>query len=728
MAPNAPIENWIFREIAFPKDHYSHKETVFTIGNGYFSSRGGFEEGYPGENATTFVHGVFNDVPIFKTELVNFPKWYSLRILFEDEEFNLGAGKILDYYRDLNMANGLLTRRVTWQSPQGRQATIQFERFMDMANIHHAALRFCIYDICFEGRLSIQAAIPGVVSNERYRHWRHINQGRCGENSSFLELKTMNTGIRAGISQAVHVSVDNGYQYAYWDAQWMPTQTYLMEAKPGDRIEGSKHSVVYTSRDVDQPVSHAVKEATSLLKIGFDQTLRENQKVWTSLWEDSNVTIEGDDLADRALRYNLFQVLVAAPRQDETVSIGAKTLSGYGYRGHVFWDTEIFILPFLIYTQPKIAKNLLMYRYNTLPGARIKAKEQGFEGAMFAWESAATGEEVTPKWVTGPEGDLVRVWCGDIEQHITADVVYAIKQYWQATGDDAFIKNYGAEIVFSAAQFYASRLEWQPDTGSYHIRDVIGPDEYHEHVNDNAFTNLMAMWVLEFSKQIYHWLITESPKTYTALLKKLNLTKQALGSWPEMASKIALHVRDDGIIEQFAGYFDLERIDQETLEPRDQSLQSIYGIEGVQQYQFIKQPDVVMALYLLRGWFDRQQIIENLAFFTPRTDLSYGSSLGPSIQATMLARYGDVEEAKALFLSTLLTDLENNRGNTPDGIHAASAGAVWQVTVFGFSGLKLSEGEPDISPRLPQGWKRVRFNIYWKNRKIPFDINQKYAL
>jgi trehalose/maltose hydrolase-like predicted phosphorylase len=723
-----PTENWTIKESEFPKENYSHKETVFTIGNGYFSSRGGFEEGYPDENATTFVHGVFNDVPVYKTELVNFPTWYAICVNFEDEVFNLSSGKILAYDRDLNMANGLLTRRVTWQSPQGRQATIQFERFMNMANLHHGALRFCIDDIRFEGQVSIQAAIPGVVSNERYRHWRHINQGRYGENSSFLELETMETGIRAGISQAVHVNADNGCQCAYWDAHWMPTQTYLMDIKPGDRIEGTKHCVIYTSRDVDQPGSVALNEAVSLSDIGFDQSLQENQKVWTSLWDNSNITIEGDDCADRALRYNLFQILVAAPRHDDTISIGAKTLSGYGYRGHVFWDTEIFILPFLIFTQPKIAKNLLMYRYHTLPGARAKAKEQGFEGAMFAWESAATGEEVTPKWVTGPEGELIRVWCGDIEQHITADVVYAIKQYWQATGDDAFMKNFGAEIVFSAAQFYASRLEWQPDTESYHIRNVIGPDEYHEHVDNNAFTNLMGKWVLEFSEEVKDWLKTESSRLYTALLKKLNLNEQVLDLWPEMASKITLHVGQDGVIEQFEGYFDLAFKDQGTLEPRDQSLQSIFGVEGVQQYQFIKQPDVVMALYLLRGWFDRQQIIENMAFYTPRTDLSFGSSLGPSIQATMLARYGDVEEAKALFLSTLLTDLENNRGNTPDGIHAASAGAVWQVTVFGFAGLSLNEGKPYVHPRLPQGWERVGFKVHWKNREIPFDINQKYAL
>lgn len=715
-------------ETEFPKNNFNHKETVFTIGNGYFSSRGSFEEGYPGENPTTFVNGVFNDVPVYKTELVNFPSWYALRINFEDELFDLNSGKILDYFRSLNLANGLLTRRVNWQSPQGRRATIQFERFMDMAHIHHAGLRFCIDDINFVGKVSIQAVIPGVVSNERYCHWLHIDQGRSGENSSFLELETMETGIRAGISQAVHIIADNEYKYEYWDAKWMPTQVYTMDLKPGDRIDGTKHSVIYTSREVEEPVTYAVEESASFLKSGFDHSLQAHNKIWINLWDDSNIIIDGDDLADRALRFNLFQILIAAPRHDETVGIAAKTLSGYGYRGHVFWDTEIFILPFLIFTQPKIAKNLLMYRYHTLPEARAKAKAKGFQGAMFAWESAATGEEVTPRWVTGPDGDLVRIWCGDIEQHITGDVVYAIKRYWQATCDDAFMKNYGAEIVFSAAQFYASRIEWLPETQSFHIRDVIGPDEYHEHVDDNAFTNLMAKWVLEYAEEVKDWIKTISHEKFSDLLNKLNLTEIEIDSWPEKASKITLRVRPDGVIEQFDGYFDLDFVEQKTLEPRGQSLQSFYGIKGVQKYQFIKQPDVAMALYLLRGWFDRNQISQNLAYYTPRTDLTHGSSLGPSIQATMLARYGDVEEAKTLFVSTLLTDLENKRGNTPDGIHAASAGAVWQVIIFGFAGLDITNAEPSVNPRLPQGWEGIRFNIHLKNRKIPFDINQKYAL
>jgi trehalose/maltose hydrolase-like predicted phosphorylase len=715
--------NWHIVEDEFPNPNYHHKETVFTIGNGYLSSRGSFEEGYPGENATTFVHGVFNHVPTFTTELVNFPKWFSLKIFLEGEEFRLDHGKILAYHRDLNMANGLLTRRVTWESPGKRQVTVIFERFLDMKNIHHAALRFTVADFNFKGQVEIHAGIPGVVSNERYRHWQHINQGQISNHGCFLGLGTVDTGIQAGIAESVLVTGVSEIAVEFWDAKWVPTLNYKCEVQPGVQITGTKHSAIYTRNDVADPLGEAKAAVNQFTKICFDEQLNNSYLVWQDLWERSNVVIKGDDLADQSLRYNLFQILIAAPRHTDTVSIGAKTLSGYGYRGHVFWDTEIFILPFLIYTQPAIARNLLIYRYRTLPGARKKAQKNGYKGAMYAWESAATGEEVTPTWVAGPDGKLVRIWCGDIEQHITADVAYAINQYWEVTGDDEFMRRYGVEVVLSAAQFYASRLEWAPESNSYHIRNVIGPDEYHEHVDDNAMTNLMAGWVLGFAKQVAEWFKEEYQEDYQRLLQYLVLLEEEIHSWAEMSEKIAIHVRRDGVIEQFEGYFDLTYLDQAALEPRKESLQQRYGIEGVQQYQFIKQPDVVMALYLLRDFYKHQQILQNIAYYSPRTDLSYGSSLGPSIQALMLARFGDVEHAKELFIKTLLTDLENNRGNTPEGIHAASAGAVWQVILFGFLGFRLENEAPSVYPNLPEGWERLTMQILWHNQQIGFDIN-----
>jgi len=716
------LKNWQIVESEFPNTKYAHKETVFTIGNGYFSSRGSFEEGYPDETATTFVHGIFNDVPVFGTELVNFPCWFSLRIVLDNEVFRLDKGKILFYERNLNMETGLLSRQVRWESPRGRQLSISFVRYMDMANIHHANLRFTMGDFNFEGKVQIQSSIPGVVSNDAYRHWCHLEQGRIDDSGCYLAMVTSETHHKAAMAQHLLIESKGKIAPEYWNPQWMPTLIYELSIQPGDHINGSKDVMAYTNRECEDPISYAINGLKEIVDEDPERVLDRHNQVWENLWDRSNVTIEGDDRVDLSLRFNLFQILIAAPRHDDWVSIGAKTLSGYGYRGHVFWDTEIFVLPFLTYTQPEIARNLLLYRYHTLAGAREKAAENGFKGAMFAWESAATGEEVTPTWVMGSEGELIRIWCGDIEQHITADVAYGVRQYWQATGDDAFMRDFGAEIVLSGAQFYASRLLWSAETETYHIRDVIGPDEYHEHVDDNAMTNLMAAWALDFATEVAAWLKNQDANKYHALEKELSLTEREIQAWREMSKKVAVNIRPDGIIEQFNGYFDLAYVDQASLEPRDQSLQSLFGIQGVQQYQFIKQPDVVMALFLLRDRFTRRMILQNLAYYSPRTDLSLGSSLGPSIQALMQARYADVDAAYDLFIKTLMTDLENNRGNAPEGIHAASAGAVWQVLFYGILGFNVKGGTPISTPRLPDGWQRVKMKITWKNETIVFDI------
>jgi len=714
-------DNWRITETDFPAEKLHHKETVFTIGNGYLSSRGAFEEGYPGENVTTFVHGVFNAVPTFGTELVNFPSPFHLAIFLGDEAFRLDRGKLLAYRRFLSLESGVLSREVTWESPQGRRARFHFERYFNMKEIHHTALRFRVSGLNFSGSVQIRAGLPGVVSNEAYRHWDHVLQGYLAPNGCVLALRTTESQVLAGMAESIKVNFEGEIQEAYWDAQWTPTLVATCKVKPGDEISGEKHVALYTSRESPDPVKQASASVRHFAAAGFELALKESTEVWEDLWSRSNVAIVGDDLADRALRYNLFQILIAVPRHDDTVSIGAKTLSGYGYRGHVFWDTEIFILPFLIYTQPDIARNLLMYRYHTLEGARQKARKNGFQGAMFAWESASSGEEVTPRWVVGPDGDLVKIWCGEIEQHITADVAYGIRQYWEATGDDDFMREFGAEIVLSAGQFYASRLEWDDEDAAFHIRDVIGPDEYHEHVDDNAMTNLMAGWTLRYAGEVVgimkeHWV-----EKCDALMTELDLTLKDIEDWNKMAGQIALNQRKDGVIEQFDGYFDLIYLDQTDLEPRYQSLQSLFGIEGVQAYQFIKQPDVVMAMYLFQDRFTDEEIRANMIYYTPRTDLTHGSSLGPSIQALMLAKMGEVEAAKELLIKTLLTDLTDNRNNTADGIHAASAGAVWQVLVKGFAGMDVKSGTPNFSLKLPEYWQKIRFNVLWRDQRLGFD-------
>ncbi|TLN18761.1 beta-phosphoglucomutase, partial [bacterium] len=458
-------------------------------------------------------------------------------------------------------------------------------------------------------------------------------------------------------------------------------------------------------------------------KLGYQALLAESSAAWQKEWDTSDITIEGDDEADRATRYAIYQMLIAAPRRNERVSIPAKSLSGFGYRGHVFWDTEIFLLPFFIYTQPKIARRLLMYRYNTLPAARQKAKVNGYEGAQFAWESAASGEETTPRWVPLPDGNLVRIWCGDIEHHITSDIAYAIHHYWRITGDAEFMRDFGAEIMLETARFWNSRAEWDEKFNRYNINDVIGPDEYHDHVDNNAYTNNFARWNILAGLEVLAWLRKEAPAKAADLEQQLEITAQKLAHWQHVSDQLYLgYDAKSGLYEQFEGFFKRTKVALNTFEPRKESMQALLGIEKTATYQILKQPDVLMMLYLL-GLQDANGLVKrNFDYYTPITDSSYGSSLGPPIQAIMATRVGDIKTAYELFKLSEKTDLGDIRGNSGDGIHIATHGGIWQTVVFGFGGLEFGPDGPVVHPNLPARWKRLRFKVVVAGKTFEFDI------
>jgi kojibiose phosphorylase len=463
---------------------------------------------------------------------------------------------------------------------------------------------------------------------------------------------------------------------------------------------------------------------------GASNLLRAHRQRWADLWRDCDIRIEGDDVAQQAVRYNLFQLLIAAPHHSDRVSIPAKTLSGFGYRGHVFWDTDIFIVPFFTFTRPELARNLLLYRYHTLAGAREKAREGGYEGAMFAWESAGTGQETTPRWGTTASGELVRIWCGDIEHHISADIAYAVVQYWQVTGDDDFMRDYGAEILLDTAVFWGSRAEYNPEEERYEINDVIGPDEYHEHVNNNIFTNRMVRWHLDTAREVLAWLRERYPAKAKDLAGRLDLSEARLAHWEDVSRRITiLYDRTTGLMEQFDGFFNLEELDWQALEPRTRSVPDLIGLGRIQHVQAIKQADVLMLIHLLsqipfkgRNEYDDQTLRVNWDYYEPRTDHTYGSSLGPAIHAILACELGYPDKAYEHFMRAALVDLKDLRKNTRDGIHAASAGGVWQAVVMGFAGMRLGPDGPAFKPRLPEGWRRLRFTLRYRGRPVAADL------
>lgn len=737
--------SWTVAEAAFEPQRQNHKETVFTIGNGYLCLRGSFEEGYPGQQAASFVHRVWDYVPLHVTELANLPYWLGVDIWVNGQRFRLDQGNVLSYRRQLNLRNGVLSRRVRWQpASQGPVVELVFERFASLAEQHLAAMRVQArvvegqeVDLRLRTGFDIHSRNPlpaAPVPDMGLPHWRLMAQGQTAD-EIWLQARTLATQVELGLAATIGTTGTVSWQEVASDADGQPSVERRAILSSGGSLTLEKYVAIVAGPEVRDPLAQAQALARQVRAQGYQALRQANDAAWARTWEVADVLIEGDIEAQIGLRFALFQLLIAAPRECPTLpwgadraSIGAKTLSGFGYRHHVFWDTEIFMLPLFIYTQPELARNMLMYRWHNLPGAREKARSNGYEGAQFPWESASDGREVTPAWVPhyADPRQLIRIWTGEIEIHITADIAYAVMHYWRVTGDDAWMRDYGAELVLDGARFWASAARREED-GKYHFRNVIGPDEYHDRVDDNAFTNYMARWHLETALEVLAWLRREYPEKHAQLSAALDLSEERLAHWADVLGCLWLPVDPEtGLIEQFAGYFDLEDADVARLRDpqRSQSMQALLGVKGCAMTQVLKQPDVLMLQYLLADRFGVEEVRTNYEYYDPRTDHEHGSSLGPAISAIMACRVGDQEMAYQHFMRAARTDLQDVRHNTCDGIHGAAAGGLWQAVVFGFAGLRLHDSGWSVEPRLPRHWTRLAFKFYQRGELQTVDLRR----
>ena len=422
-------------------------------------------------------------------------------------------------------------------------------------------------------------------------------------------------------------------------------------------------------------------------QLGWRGVLAEHEAAWASRWQCSDVEVDGDAAAQQALRFAIYHLNSAANPADERVSIGARALTGDDYHGHVFWDTEIYLLPFYILTWPEAARALLMYRFRTLDAARAKSARMGWRGALYAWESADTGAETTPEQVIGPDRQVIDILCGKEEQHISADVAYAVWQYWQATGDEAFLRDAGAEILLETGRFWASRA--QPEADGYrHIRDVIGPDEYHEHVDDNAFTNVMARWNIRRAIDVAALLRERWPECWASLSSRLGVDDAELNQWRSAADTMATGLDpENGTVRAVCGLFRSRRDRSGGLrgpvraDGRGAWAGADATIPGDQTGRCRR------ASRAAAGGICWRDGTANFHYYEPRC--GHGSSLSRAMHGLVAARLGYSEMALRYFRQTAAIDLADTHVAIDGGVHIAALGGVWLTAVFGFAGLSL---------------------------------------
>jgi trehalose/maltose hydrolase-like predicted phosphorylase len=707
---------WIFAVDGFEPMMESSVESRFAISNGFLGVRSA-RSTTRGERwvvpARTYVAGLF-DSPGAKQAtqaLVPAADWLGIRIVLPDGPLVRHPGEVPLHRMTLDMRRGALLgesshlssadiglcvrtlRLVSWSERAVGLQLIQLE-------VEHGEV-----DITFEA--SAEGTDLGLAADRLDQALGLWHTRYSGKRLALATLSSLQ--IDGKIVQPIALGA------LKWSWNW--------KTCPGQVASFERFVAIVRSDSLELDPGPPAQDKLGLAQsVGWRGVVSEHEVAWTSRWLCSDVTIAGDVDAQHALRFAVYHLNGAANPADERVSIGARALTGDDYHGYAFWDTEIFLLPFYIPTWPEAARTLLMYRFHTLAGARAKAAGMGWRGALYAWESAGTGVEMTPEQVIGPDRKVVAVLCGRQEQHISADVAYAVWQYWHATGDDDFLLRAGAEILLETRRFWASRAGLEAD-GQCHIHGVMGPDEYHEDIDDNAYTNVMARWNIRRALDVAALLRERWPARWKDLASRLDLGDTELGQWLNVVEimKTGLNPKT-GMFEQFSGYFDLEDIDLKNYAGRSVPMDVVLGRERTQHSQVVKQADIVALLGLLPEEFKGDSAAKNFRYYSSRC--GHGSSLSPAMHGLVAARLGDTETALRFFRQTAALDLSAKRQGSAGGIHIAAQGGIWMLSVLGFAGLSLRGDGIAIDPHLPTGWDSVAFSVQWRGRHVKIRIDR----
>ena len=706
---------WRLAEDGFEPALEHDVETRFAVSNGFLGVRGSVEQPTRASRPRTYVAGFFQlpSEGAAAPALIPAPNWLRLDVAFAGERMSLESGETIAHSRTLDFRRGLLAGHWRQRLPSGRVISLSTLRLASLMN-RAVALQLARIEVEQPGMLTLRAVIEaesGALAREdlgypQFTSWRTAVGARRLALACASRLNVDDLSVQSGKA--------GNALCRRWTWLALPDKPATFLRVIAVSREG------HTGRDAGESAAASLRRAR---RAGPRKLMSAHFRAWEQRWAVSDVAIEGDQAAQQALRFALYHLNSVANPEDERTSIGARALTGDAYMGHVFWDTEIFLLPFYIFTWPEAARALLMYRYHTLQAARAKAARLGYRGALYAWESTDTGEETTPPFAVGPDGEVVPILSGVMQHHISSAVAYAVWQYWQTTRDVHFLLDAGAEMMLQTARFWASRIARESD-GLYHIRGVMGPDEYHAGVDDNAYTNVMAQWNLERGLEVARLLQARWPQRWTELGERLGLAQDEVGRWSEMAGRLKTGLDEEsGLFEQFEGFFHLTPVDLAEFEPRTTPMDVLLGPEQTRRSQVVKQADVVMLLALLWDRFPPEVREVNFRYYEPRC--GHGSSISPPVHALVAARLGALDMAERYFRETAAIDLDDTMGNSAGGIHIAALGGLWQAAIFGFAGLAAGVSGLSFNPRLPRSWRAMSFPMRWRGRLVRIRIEQE---
>jgi len=748
-----PADEWNVIEKAFRPEFLAQLETMLALGNGYLGMRGCPEEGGPNAENGTFINGFYETRPIvYGEEAYGFAKTGQticnvtdskiIKLFLDDEPFWLPNAHLLKYDRRLNMKSGTLDREILWETPAGKRVSITSRRLVSFPNRHVAAISYCVTLLNAQAFVVISSEMranePGAPGNAGDPRLARTFSGRVlHPRTSYskdrrIVLCHATEKSRLTLTCATDNALESSCPHSYKVVQTADfgQVAFTIEAQPGCPIQLTKYMVYHTSQtaSAEELCGRAEWTLDRVVTQGFQRLLASQEQYMDDFWRRSDVRIK-DIREDRikrstveiqqAIRFNLFHILQASARAEET-SVPAKGLTGQAYEGHYFWDTEIYLLPFLIYTSPRIARNLLAFRYKMLPQARARAKELGHRGAMFPWRTIS-GEEASAYYAAGTA-----------QYHINADIMYALRKYVQATGDEAFLRNFGAEMLVETARLWVDLGFYSDAKGEkFCINGVTGPDEYNAVVNNNAYTNLMARENLRYATGVIESLRATEPDAYNALVHKTALESSEVKAWIRAAENMYVPYDEKlKIIPQDDEFLDKERWDFRNTPADHYPLLLFYHPLNIYRKQVIKQADVILAMFLLGDVFPPETKKRNFDFYDPLT--TGDSSLSSCVEAIIAAQIGDMEKAFRYGMAALLMDLADVGGNVKDGCHIASMGGTWMMLTYGFGGMRDNDGTLSFWPRrAPEENAILRFPVTYRGQRLEVEIGLdkvEYAL
>ena len=744
-----PSDEWCMREARFSADHAERAETFFALSNGYLGVRGTFEEGRPALSPGTFVNGFHETWPIKHAEdayglartgqtIVNVPDATVIKLLVDDEPLFLPVARFQSYERLLDMRAGVLSREFVWSTPAGRHIRVRTERLVSFEWRHLLAMRFEVTALDHDTPIVISSAVinrqdaaqfddmsealdprQSPVFSERALNSRVVERDGL---RLLLGYQTTNSAMSLGLGVDHLVETENTFRTDVTVDGDESTVAVVVDARTGVPVTLTKYASYHTSRaeSAAELIQRATRTLVRARDVGFDEVRARQRDHLDRFWDHADIRaslVRNDDgRLQQAVRWNLFQLAQATWRA-EGAGIPAKGLTGQAYEGHYFWDTEVYVLPFLAYTQPRIARNLLRFRHSMLDHARDRARMVSEDGALFPWRTI-NGEEASAYYQAGTA-----------QYHINADIALAIRKYVDVRGDVGILREVGAEILVETARLWAS-LGFYGDDGHFHLHSVTGPDEYTTVVNDNTYTNLMARLNLNYAVSTIRRLERELPGAYDAIVAELVLDPSEVDEWQRAADAMFIPYDDTlGIHPQDDSFLQRERLDLRAVPPDKFPLLLHFHPLVIVRHQVIKQADIVLAMLLLGNEFGLEQKRRNFEYYDEVT--TGDSSLSAAVQSIVAAEIGNMSKAVEYFIYALMMDLGDVAGNVSDGVHIASAGGVWMALVFGFGGVRDFDGRLSIDPRLPNAAAVLEFPLRFQDRQLRITLEpdeERYLL